>query len=355
LAAIRRFAALDVSFAQEPAIEEDDPRWGYQIKLSPRSRQLLPEVKRAAREAVRRILFDNQAATLSDEDLSTRIARTFQDVHLSNDPQKVLVRRQPNHPGRVAVALSLASPHGTDDSVYVYEEHDDSLPLLVMAIESNGYELVTGAPYALSFAISPPDERERYFVIVAYSSPWFASAWSGITYRALEATSEAEAPRELFTAKEPAYLDSDKIAFVTADHNAFELHFLSRWDAFDLLSPRLQVRRYVQIADEFVRAQPVVVEAIDLPEEWLRLPWKEAKRWSKAPSTASLQRWHARLLDPKLRESSAEFSEEVAEATETHTIVKVSCPRCTKLPRGLIFDLVRDGPGYVLTSIAESR
>jgi len=186
---------------------------------------------------------------------------------------------------------------GDDGSVYVFEARQGALPELELAIEANGYDSITGAQYGLSFAISPPDEHGDYFVVEAHAYPWIASSWRSVRYRVFVPTGLVDAPKLLLNMREDAYLESDKIASVKADRDAFEVSFLSWWGDHNGVPYRGHIRHYIRDGTDFVRTQPVVFQALDLPDEWLRLPWSEAQRWAK--SSTSLQRWHVRLRDPQ--------------------------------------------------------
>jgi hypothetical protein len=356
LAAIRRFFEIDASIAEEKDVEASDSEGLLEIRVSARTRQILPDLKRASREAVRRILADSHAITLPDDALSEYILETFKGVKDQNRLREVRVQRQPEHPDRIGVVVSFASPYGSDDSVYVFEARKGALPELEVAIEENGYDSITGAQYALSFAISPPDEHGDYFVVEAHTYPWLSSNWRSVHYRVFAPTGLADAPKLFLDMHEYAFFEGDgDIATVKAERDAFEVRFLSRgWDE-NGVPYRGHLRHYARSGADFVRTQPVVSRALDFPDEWLRLPWSEAQRWTK--SSTSLQQWHVRLHDPQLS-INVDFKYKIVGQTNTHTIVSaqvtcLSCVNTVKVPRKLLFDVVRDGPGYALAAINE--
>jgi hypothetical protein len=133
------------------------------------------------------------------------------------------------------------------------------------------------------------------------------------------------------------------------------LLFLSGWTKPQLPAQRDHIRHYTWSGDAFVRTQPIVTRALDLPDEWERIPWSEAKRWTKARGIVSLQQWHARLHGSERKDSYFDFAYKTIQETHEHTIVQAVCRSCKKFPRKLLFDVVPDGPGYALASIAESR
>jgi len=289
---------------------------------------------------------------LPDDALSEYLLQAFRGVKDESRLGGVRVQRQPEHPDRIGVVVNL----GDDGSVYVFEARKGALPELELAIEENGYESITGAQYALSFAISPPDEHGDYFVVEAHAYPWIASSWRSVRYRVFAPTGLADAPKLLLNMYENAYLEGDEIASVKADRNAFEVSFLSGGGDPDGAPYRGHIRHYLRSGTDFVRTQPVVFQALDLPDEWLRLPWSEAQRWTK--SSTSLERWHTRLRDPQLN-TNVDFKYKIVGKTNAHTIVSaqitcLSCANAAKVPRKLLFDVVRDGPGYALASINEA-
>src|SRR5580704_17985796 len=315
LAAIRRFFDLDASIAEEKDVEVNDAD-GYDIRLSARTQQILPDLKRASREAVRHILADSRAMALPDDALSEYILQAFRGVKDESRLGGVRVQRQPEHPDRIGVVVSLGSPFGSDDSVYVFEARKGALPELEVAIEENGYDSITGAQYALSFAISPPDEHGDYFVVEAHTYPWLGSLWRSVHYRVFAPTGLADAPKLLLDMREDAFLrNPERIASVEVDRTGFTVEFLSRGEDPYGAPYRGHIRHYVRSGTDFVRTQPVVAQALDLPDEWLRLPWSEAQRWTK--SSTSLERWHTRLRDPQLN-TNVDFKYKIVGKTNAH-------------------------------------
>jgi hypothetical protein len=354
LAAIGRCFELQASIANEPTIEVKGTKDAYDIRLSSRTRQILPDVKHACREAVRLILGESATASLSDEALSAHITETFKQVNDSDGGMGVRVHRQPGHPERIGVMLSLPSPYGTDDSVYIFDTHAETATELTMAIEANGYESITGAQYALAFAISPPDEGGQYFVVTAHASPWISSDWRGIKYRVFEPTARPDAPKLLLSERDEAWLSGNEIASVKADRATFEVRFWSTWTKDQAVPQREHVRHYTRIADGFVRTQPVVTQALYLPDEWLHYPWSEAKSWTTAPASTALQGLHARLRDPRL-EPSARITYSVVGEMADHILIEMACQSCAKFPKKVLFEIVADGPSFTIASVTEAN
>jgi hypothetical protein len=99
----------------------------------------------------------------------------------------------PQHRERwMAITCVLLAP-GSDCMLSVYERRQGQMKT-VLVLRNDGYATITGAVHALSVVASPPDARDRFYVLEAHTFPWPSSRWRQFTYRAFAPGPTPEAP-----------------------------------------------------------------------------------------------------------------------------------------------------------------
>ncbi len=362
-AAIAALVAAQRAIAPEKLVQLDGPT-RYGMEVSPGARRLLPGVKRASREAARRIVGAGLAAgERSPAVLAVQVKKALRAGGVVFDERgmkggcqafgaidDVTVERPAGHPSRLALVVELALPCGSDGSFYVLEEQPQGAPRLVMAVEANGYVSISGGQLALTHRLSVPDEKGGWFAVVASASPWCSSAWRGIDYGVYAPGASPDAPQRLLHDHESAWL-GDQLCTLEAGRDDLTVRFTS-WTRFSDDVMRPHVRRYARRGGAFTRTQPIVAQAIDLPREWAVLPWDEAQRFVAGPTPATLRSWHDRLSGAR-DEYGARLAVESEDVAAGRTRLSLSCPDCKKLPAKLFFDVLRDGPGWAMEAVTQ--
>jgi hypothetical protein len=362
-AAIAAFVAAQRSIAAETSVERQG-KDSYDVLVSPKARAALPAIKRAAREAARRVIGAGLAAgAKSPKVLSIQVRKALLEAGAAmQDPDSrggqqpigsvvgVEVQRPDGHPTKLGVVLTLSLPCGSDGSLYVLEAKPGSVPAVAMAVEANGYSSIREGQLALTWRLSLPDERGNWFAVVASSSSWCSSMWRGIHYRVLVPGDSAEAPRLVLSERDSARIGMELCTLETG-RDDFAVHYYA-WTQFSDDVVRPYVHRYVRRGAGFERTQPIVERPIDLPGEWARMPWAEARRFVPGAGADALEKWHDRLQRGE-RKDSGKLSV-VSEDTATgRTRFELTCSACKVLPGRVIVDVRKDGAGWAIESIAQ--
>lgn len=161
----------------------------------------------------------------------------------------VSVRALPKHRERWGVTLCIVVSPGEDCVLAIYERREGALRRSLV-IRSDLYDSIEGALQQLTWAASPPDERDRYYVVEAHTHPWPTSNFRQFWYRALAPSAEADEPIVLASAR-----DSGRWT------NGFRLEAEAErfWVAFDVWSDdgpefeKTNTRTWVKRGERFVR------------------------------------------------------------------------------------------------------
>jgi hypothetical protein len=237
---------------------------------------------------------------------------------------------------RWLVTLSLGVPCGADEQLYVLTEGPRGVELAI-SVASPDFLEITGAQDAIVAALSPGDSPGGAFLVTAHAEPWCSSGLRNMRVRALAFPGPRAVPDVLFEGRAAARLD-DSLAQVDASSDGFSVRFVS-WATIGPGRTRPHVWTYRRSGARFVRVAPRVQDPSDLPDEWLRLPWAEAKLFS-GEGTA-LETWHARLRAALARRGSKCTLERSGggAAGRGGTVVQVTIRECGALPPGIQFVL----------------
>jgi hypothetical protein len=107
-----------------------------------------------------------------------------------------IIEPAPGHRDRWVVSLCILLAPGSDCVLAVYERRKDQFQL-ALVIRSDDYESIQGAHHGSSWAISPPDVSDHYYIVVAHTFPWVAGSWRKFIYEAFEPTADPRRPKRL--------------------------------------------------------------------------------------------------------------------------------------------------------------
>jgi hypothetical protein len=262
------------------------------------------------------------------------------------------VTRPAGHPDKLCVVVVLSLPCGSDGSFYVLEEQRQGAPRVVMAVEANGYTSIQDGQLALTAKISPPDERGGWFAVVAHARPWCTSAWRSIDYRVFVPSASPETPRRVLEEADSAYLGMD-LCDIDAKGDGFTVRYAawSRFSHDEVTRP--YVHRYERRSGVFVRVQPLVKRPVDLPNEWARMPWTEARRFVAGPDAEALRPWH-KILAKADHELDGAITVEREDAATGQVRLSLACDKCTAFSGRLLVDVKRDGPGWAMEAVSRA-
>ncbi len=325
-------------------------------------------LKQTSLEAVRQVLGVALAGgPRSGEALSAKVLEAFRragaaiDVPgVSADKQEVgtlkgiQIQRPDGHPTKLGVVIALSLPCDSDSSFYVLEEQQGGAPAVILVDEANGYTDISEGRIALGYRISPPDDHGGWFVVVSDAAPWCSSAWRGIRTRLLEPGPSADAPRRVWAEHSSAFLEREPVAAITAGRDDFELRYVDHAPPFSTGDMRKHVHHYLRRGAGVLRAQPIVAKPIDLPGEWIAMPWEEAQRFVAGGAAEGLRPWHRKLGLAAKTCTGAVTVEHEDEATG-RTRLSVTTAGCKALPPRVLFDVEKDGDGWAMRAITGAR
>ena len=358
--ALHRFAATQSALANEHEVIRDGAD-GFHMTLSPRAIAALPALKHAARDAARHVLAAaRNAGTTRPSLLAAQVARALREAQAGDGSQPigaiayVDVQRPSGHPTKLGLAIGLTIPCGSDGSLYVLQEEERGLARVLLEVEEHGYSSISGGLLALTYRLSEPDEKGGWFVVVANTSPWCTSMWRTIRWRVFEPSTRPSAPRLVLSGQDHARFDftrsDEEFCSISAVRDSFELRYTSWAHPFrsDVYTPH--VRRFARGGSGFVRTQPIASRAIDLPGEWVDLPWGEAQRYV-AGNAEALRPWHERLASAA-RDEHATLTMERTDQATGRVLLSLACDACKELSAKTAIQVVPDGAGWAIASIA---
>lgn len=202
------------------------------------------------------------------------------------------IARPRGHRNLLAVTTTLGISCGTDSSLYLLREEPAGWRLL-LALEENGYDKVSGALGSFESLVSPTDSQGGFFVAAADINPWCTSNWQRVRLRVFRVGPDPENPVQVL-AKEDTIFLGDGFPFyrLTADAGRVSLAFNGRQGLDVDVLVREHIWLYAVEGRTASRMMPLARQPEGFVDEWLALPWEEAVRWSDR-SRPELERWHA--------------------------------------------------------------
>ena len=203
----------------------------------------------------------------------------------------------------LGVVVHLAGTGGGDDVLVIFEHQRRQLrPSMVVA--SHDYSSITEGYLALDFQARA--EGGGYHVMTVHSSPWISSAWRGAHFQIFAPGPTPAQPRRLLEEYNSARI-GEAGAELSVVPGGFRAYFAS-WTALSDLFPdvvRTHVHAFSFDGSAYRRVAPFVHRPMELPDEWLRMPWKQAQELTAPSARATLEPIHARLAkeskEPGLR------------------------------------------------------
>jgi len=150
------------------------------------------------------------------------------------------------------------------------------------------YEEISGAFGGFfEYVVLPAQEGKPWRLAVAHGEPWCTSRWSGYKIDLIEP--EAGTARVVWHYQQ-GYVRENGPRLI-ARQNGFEL----RLDVGTIESEQMVrkgVFRYVVDGDTVRRVGPIAVDGRGFVDEWLQLPWSEAKQWSVPEGLEGFEKAH---------------------------------------------------------------
>jgi hypothetical protein len=274
--------------------------------------------------------------------------RNEEPAHRYGDILELQVEEPPAHPGLLTVAITLGIMCGSDTSLYVFRR-EAARWQLVLAQESNGYATVAGAQNLYDYELSPPEPGGGFFMATVSISAWCTSNWQGIRLELLRPGASPDQPRVLLDELQSAFGEDYRLRVLGRDVVSLVFQGNESLDRDNVV--REHVLRYKVAGDRVARIPPLARKPADFLDEWLDLPWPQAREWS-APG---LEEWHARLQRQTASYSLKDPAVRTGAAGLPGRWWVQLCLDGKGLPAGLYFLISRRGDLYRLEEVRTRR
>jgi hypothetical protein len=192
-------------------------------------------------------------------------------------------------PDLLALKTTVGIPCGTDSSLYLFRRRALAWSL-DLAVESNGYEEVSGALGAFAFAVTSHPGAD-YRVVTADVNPWCTSNWQSLRSHVYLPGPEPYAPLVVADQVRGIFLGmGDPYYKLLADADGYSLYFPAE-QGLEGGYTRQHVERFAIVGDTVARTRPLAVDRLGFVLEGLDLAWEQAGRHSD-PAHPDLERWH---------------------------------------------------------------
>jgi hypothetical protein len=179
-------------------------------------------------------------------------------------------------PEIVGVKATLGIACGEDALLMIFERRNN-VWIETLRTQSTPYKTVAGGWWSFDYGAAR-DKDGHWFIVTKNVAPWCSSTWSEIRYAVLRPGADAAHPRTLLSKSDSIWW-SDNTGVLKVDAKGFDL----RWRAESMDSDvhnREWIARYELRDDRAVRVPPIAGSPRDFADEWVRLPWPEAKHWT---------------------------------------------------------------------------
>ena len=335
------------------------------------ARPLLTQLKHQLRDLVVNTLNDPAFRTADSTQLTGSVASRLRaagiEVGGEHQPEYfggidgINIVQPKGHPDLRAATTTIGVPCGADTSLYIFKR---GIPawIMILAAESNNYAQVDGAQGDFGFDISPPDENGLWFLITKKVPPWCTSNWSAVRYQVLRPGPATDRPIILLN-EEGDYRRYEAESLAVREHDFTLTNFGYQMLDGGILE-RICFHRYSVIGDRVTRVPPIAVLPQDFIDEWINLPWKEARRWSNPSAIDRLELWHSRL-----QRGTGEDWEKLHYYSEIEFVQPCNKPpskwqigipldsekRQDKLPQELYFTVAKGNGAFSMTDITPTR
>lgn len=209
------------------------------------------------------------------------------------------------NPDLLVITTRLWIPCGSNDpdsAVYVFQGNGRQWKLVLAADADFDFGWGSVGP-GMQYKISPPDSSGKWFLALARTPP--SCRWSPeeLRYTVLRPGPTAEKAEVLLDRR------------VTVNENfdpSFRTRVEENWFAVTRGRKRkldgelgVSITRFEVDGSSVRRIQPLALTPEDFLEEWVRLDWEEARRWTDSGANEAGP-WHERLS--KLENDSTEFN-----------------------------------------------
>ena len=189
---------------------------------------------------------------------------------------KIIPSHPANAPHLIAVTISFGIECGFDSILLVYEFHD-GIWQQSLRWQSKDYPAINGAYGDFFEYFVLPQQSGKWLVAVAHGTPWCTSRFSGFAVDLIQPIRDKTSQKTLQHQEYGYSRDEGVVPKIRPD--GFELRMHVNSLDLDLLTRR-GVYRFRLIDNRLERIQPIAINGRDFVDEWLQVPWANAKQWS---------------------------------------------------------------------------
>jgi hypothetical protein len=329
--------------------------------VPPEARSLMTAWKQQIRDFIGRELnagsYRSAAADRIRANLKAALAREGVPVRRESSPETegsygwigdLEVRRPAGHDRLLAVTVTQEISCGSDASLYLFQREEKGWRL-AFALESNGYEQVSGGLGSFQFGVSPPDKKDDFFIVATDVNPWCSSNWQGIRYRAFRLGGDPLRPAP-FLEEGASIFQWDYELTVEQDRFRVSFQGSQRLDAGILV--RDYIRAFRVTGTKAERIGPLAKEPQGFIDEWIEQPWEIAMRWTLHPERPAMKAWHDRIKERKEDISTSfDFLRTCGPNRSQVTLDLDPDPKSPSLPRVLYFTVRSVGDDFRMERI----
>lgn len=232
-------------------------------------------------------------------DIGQRLARELEQAAAQSrdhqdsfwHPLRFQVETPEAHPELVAVTARF----GLDATLLLFRRGEGGWRLLWQD-RAPAYEDIDGALGSYTTALTPKGSDGAFYLAAARVTPWYQSNWQQAELRVIRLGPEGKA-RKVGQRQETIFLGVDNpMALMAPDAHRLALRLCS--GSKDPV--RHHFSRIIHLRLEpgaVTREAPYADTPLDLVDEWLGLPWKEASALVEASARTRLKSEHAYLSD----------------------------------------------------------
>jgi hypothetical protein len=180
------------------------------------------------------------------------------------------------------------------DTVWMLFEQDGSEWREKLLWQAPPYTEISGAfgDFFLT-TILPAGSSGAWHVIAAHGTPWCTSRFSGFKMDLLQPVSGSTVPKVVWSA-ERGYSRQDYVTRLRATTDGFELR--TNAVALDINGYERNVIYHYRVAGgQVTRVEPIAANGRGFVEEWLSMPWDEAKGQTSPEAVAGMKMVHDRI------------------------------------------------------------
>ncbi len=196
-----------------------------------------------------------------------------------------------NAPHLIAVTISFGIECGNDSILLIYEFQEGTWQQ-ALRWQSGGYEAIKEAfgDFFEYFVLLQPSGK--WLVAAAHGTPWCSSRFSAFAVDLIQPVRD-NASQQTLQHQEYGY-SRDEGVVPKLRPDGFELRMQVNSLDLDLLTRR-GIYRFQLIGNRLERIQPIAINGRDFVDEWLQVPWANAKQWSDPANLDNLAKESAFL------------------------------------------------------------